>query len=280
LGSALSIQFFDKTHGFIAVSNPIELHRTDDGGLNWADVTLPDARAVSITFSDWRHGWLLANTTASPNRMLNLYATTDAGASWQQLPDPPIESINMAFRSPLEGWTWTLGRDDSRLYVSRDAGNTWLTRDLPEPPGRQLGQTVMVTNVRLLPTTGVVAYLAFTEGHGYLLPLFEFTSFDFGNSWKSVPQAPNQVFLGLETFEDASHWWRIDSGTLYKSSDAGQTWKPVSANLENGHYWAHPIQVLDSKHAWAQVSVGERTGLAVTSDGGLHWTRVKVPQPT
>jgi photosystem II stability/assembly factor-like uncharacterized protein len=185
----------------------------------------------------------------------------------------------MVFRSPSEGWTWTLSRGDGHLYASLDAGNTWEARDLPEPPGRQPGQTVMVTNVRLLPRTGVVAYLAFTEGHGSLFPTFEFTSFDSGSSWKSVPQSPDQVFLGLESFEDAFRWWRIDSGVLYKSSDAGQTWKRVSAYLENGQQWGYQAHVLDSNRAWAQVSIGERTGLAMTIDGGLHWNRANVPQP-
>jgi hypothetical protein len=31
--SAQFIRFFDEAHGFVAISNPVELHRTVDGGL-------------------------------------------------------------------------------------------------------------------------------------------------------------------------------------------------------------------------------------------------------
>jgi photosystem II stability/assembly factor-like uncharacterized protein len=273
-GSVPTIRFFDSTHGFITLGNPIELIRSADGGLNWNKVTLPDKTAVFITFSDPRHGWLLTNTNA-------MFATSDAGDSWQRLPDPPSDSIRMAFRSPLEGWLWTLSAGgQGHLYVSRDAGNSWQGRDVPEPPGRQAGQSVMVTNVRLLPGAGVVANQAFNEGQGLLFPLYEFTSFDLGVSWKYIAQSTDQVFFGLESFEDASRWWRIDGGILYKSSDSGQTWKPISSSLQNWPFRTYQIRILDSMHAWAYGYVAERTGLAVTNDGGVHWTRTNVPQPT
>jgi photosystem II stability/assembly factor-like uncharacterized protein len=91
--------------------------------------------------------------------------------------------------------------------------------------------------------------------------------------------SPDARFLTLDTFEDATHWWRVLGANLYKSSDAGQTWKPVPVKLDTGDNGRYTIQILDPKHAWAQIGVGQSTGLAVTSDGGLHWTRVNVPEP-
>jgi photosystem II stability/assembly factor-like uncharacterized protein len=286
-----SVQFFDNTHGFIAVGAsdtyfPLELIRTSDGGLTWSRVTLPDPQPNYVTFSDSRHGWLLANASGrpdqvgSPNQKLHLYATTDAGDSWQQLPDPPLETFGMSFRSPSEAWTWTRGRSDSHLYSSRDSGNTWQRRELPEPSGRQPGETAVVDNIRVLPQAGVVAYLHFASERGPYRGIDVFTSFDSGASWKFVPRGPNQVGPGWGAFEDASNWWRIDRGIVYKSSDSGQTWTPVPGDLTyEADFWRYQLIVLDSKHAWAPVGIGDRTGLDITSDGGLHWTRANVPRP-
>jgi photosystem II stability/assembly factor-like uncharacterized protein len=75
-------------------------------------------------------------------------------------------------------------------------------------------------------------------------------------------------------------------GDLYKSSDAGQTWTHVALQLDSWEYFPQP---LDAQHAWAQLMVigplpsdmfHRLTGLAMTSDGGVHWTRVRVPHPS
>ena len=73
-------------------------------------------------------------------------------------------------------------------------------------------------------------------------------------------------------------------GDLWKSSDAGQSWKMVSQQPEG---WVYQPEVIDAKHAWAELLAypgvrdpGQGTGLAVTSDGGLHWMQVDAPRPT
>lgn len=281
---APSLQFFDKTHGFVAVGVPLELRRTVDGGLTWTTLRLPDPQVYFAAFSDARHGWLLAGAYQTQITTSSLYATDDAGDSWQRLPEPPLGSIRMSFRSPEEGWLWTFNQSSHFLNLSRDGGQSWQSVDIPEPPGRSPEQTLMVANLRLLPRVGVVASLGFSEGNVFQPLGIEITSFDMGKSWTYVqPPAPNQNqdqrFLRWESFEDATHWWSIDRGNLYKSSNAGQTWKQVAVKLENGDNWGYSIQVVDSNHAWCQVQMGERTGLVMTSDGGLHWIRVNVPQP-
>jgi len=50
----------------------------------------------------------------------------------------------------------------------------------------------------------------------------------------------------------------------------------VTNSLASLQYVPH---VLDSKHAWALTMVVGGYGLALTSDGGLHWTQANVPQP-
>jgi photosystem II stability/assembly factor-like uncharacterized protein len=270
-GGTLSIQFLDAAHGFVAIGYPIELYRTLDGGTHWNAVQLPRTQVDVVTFSDSSHGWFLASTPASPNPILNLYKTSDAGVSWQQLPDPPFDSIRMTFRSMSEGWIGATGPGQPHVYFSADGGRSWRRRDLPEPPGTQ----DIATIVRLLPGTGVITAVSRSVTFEY-----SYTTFDRGASWKPVPHRPDEVFAGGESFVDALHWWVIDHGVLFKSSDAGQTWKPASQPLENGQFWLYLVHVIDPMDAWAEVDVGEVSGLALTHDGGLHWARVVVPVTT
>jgi photosystem II stability/assembly factor-like uncharacterized protein len=279
-GGPSSIQFFDRTYGFAAIGLPLELIRTVDG-VNWTKVQLPDDGA-SVTFSDRRHGWLLAGaypTQITPDRQ---YATDDGGDSWRRLPDPPGGSYQLAFRSPREGWASTRNLGSrSKIYLSVDGGQTWQSRDIPEPPGRPPDQTQVVGALRLLPGIGVIALVAFSDGRRFQ-DFQELTSFDLGRTWTPVVPPVQSNGLGImrqDSFEDATHWWAVDGGGLYKSPDAGQSWKLILAKLENSDNWLYSIQVLDSMHAFSRIGIGQVTGLVVTNDGGLHWARVNVPEP-
>jgi photosystem II stability/assembly factor-like uncharacterized protein len=275
-GSPSSIQLFDKHHGFVAVGVPVATYRTLDGGKTWKAVSLPDEEGAVVTFSDARHGWLQAGISQGQIQSNRLYVTEDAGDTWRRLPDPPAQPSNIVFRSPQEGWFWSRGQASSVIYVSSDGGESWQGRYIPEPSGRPPGQAVVVAGLRLLPGVGVVATVAFSDGlriQGFQ----DFTSYDMGRTWNKVVRPLSQASFLLESFEDATHWWAIDLGGLYKSSDGGQTWKLVRANMENWENWSYYIQVIDSMHAVAQVAMGEVSGLVMTSDGGMHWTRANVP---
>ena len=88
------------------------------------------------------------------------------------------------------------------------------------------------------------------------------------------------------SFQDAYQWWDTDGATLFKSSDAGQTWSV--SNL--GIVGLFTYQFIDSQHVWGLYRGGTVApplalpapagqGLAVTADGGLHWTQASVPDP-
>jgi photosystem II stability/assembly factor-like uncharacterized protein len=267
------IQFFDKAHGLIRVASmPDIVYRTADGGAHWSVVGLPGAGGGVVAFSDPSNGWLFLSLGPPTYQSANLYRTSDGGNSWQRLPDPPADVVDsVTFRGPSEGWSGSRGDPLPHVYSSNDGGRNWHRHDLPVPAfGLPAGA---IADVRLLPGVGVFALLDSGSGAVYML-----TSFDGGSSWTSVQSRPSgNGFFGVVDFEDAFHWWAIDGWILYKSADAGQTWIQVSDHLSSAYqYIPH---VLDSKHAWALVLYTVGTGLTLTSDGGLHWTRVNVPQP-
>jgi photosystem II stability/assembly factor-like uncharacterized protein len=280
------IRFFDTEHGLVSVGNPgvgnpLALYRTTDGGDHWEPIDLPTSgvEQQQIAFSDASHGWLLESPLTSPGPV-KLYATSDSGDSWQQLPDPPVDSVGMTFRSATEGWMATTSAGQPHLYASSDGGRSWHRHDLPEPPGGLSspvagGLLVLTSNLRLLPGAGVVATIIPNS-----ITKLQFTSFDGGTLWKFVPPRARGVgLMGVESYEDAFHWWVIEQGILYKSSDAGQTWTLASNHLANVNYWQYTMsQILDASHASALVAIGAGTGLALTNDGGLHWTQAIVPQ--
>jgi photosystem II stability/assembly factor-like uncharacterized protein len=186
----------------------------------------------------------------------------------------------MTFRGSPEGWIGSTTVGQPHVFNSADGGRSWQRHDLPEPLGGLPSKTLITSIVRLVPGDGVIVNLFAENGPGGG-PGYELISYDGGTSWKYVPPRPAQIFAGGESFEDAVHWWAIDGGIVYKSSNAGQTWTKVSGQLgPSGNNWQYYARILDSTHAWAQVTIGEVTGLTLTNDGGIHWTRATVPQST
>jgi photosystem II stability/assembly factor-like uncharacterized protein len=270
-----SIQLFDKDHGFVvATASTTALYRTSDGGTRWEPIGLPDVTAQELFFSDSRHGWLLASPASASDQTLRLFATSDGGDSWQQLPNAPDDSNGIAFRGASEGWSGSYSPAQPHVYRSVDGGRSWQKHDLPTPQTGLPTETLGDVFVRLLPDNGVVAYLVFQIGSTR-----EFTSFDGGSTWSRVPTRPRQLFGGGESFQDAIHWWAIDEGILYKSSDAGQTWTRTPGQVGGASSGQYFLKVIDSRHAWAQVFFGQTMGVTVTSDGGAHWMRATIPKP-
>jgi photosystem II stability/assembly factor-like uncharacterized protein len=294
------VEFFDSSNGFVQIPGLNDLvYRTTDGGAHWHPMVLPGPGGAVISFSDPSNGWVLVS--ASPtDQTVNLYATTDGGSTWQRLPDPPGDACTfgscelfgiglrpaidrratITFRGPSEGWIRGQADPKPHVYSSSDGGRSWNRHNLPIPKDGLAPRAI--ASVHLLPGSGVLAYL--DEGSG---PDFPVTSFDGGASWRSVTTPPTygRGFIGGSiSFQDAYHWWNTDGSELFKSSDAGQTWSVSSLGILG--FFSY--QFIDSQHVWG-LYLGTATpplppepagqGLAVTADGGLHWTQASVPDP-
>jgi photosystem II stability/assembly factor-like uncharacterized protein len=286
------MRFFDHNRGLICFGFPAELYRTSDAGNHWAAVVLPPYPASSITFSDPLDGWIRTQEP-DPGLANHFFSTTDGGSSWTELPWPRWAVSgdrlgvggDLQFRRASDGWMGA-GADQPIVYSTLDGGASWRphvmpglpmpspgTADKTIPPGG-LGLT-FYTYVRLLPEAGVVAIV---DSNGYGAA---YTSFDGGKSWRALALPPVETSYSDFVYQDSTHWWAMRFGTLWKSSDAGQSWKLVGQQLDDWDYRPH---VIDANHAWAELygSIGTRfsvTGLAMTSDAGLHWTYANVPKP-
>jgi photosystem II stability/assembly factor-like uncharacterized protein len=288
----LKVQFFDRINGLIALGGTGAVYRTGDGGAHWTELAMPTFSYSNVIFSDRLHGWILGTVLSVDQRTsaAQFFSTTDAGDHWAALPPPPAFPLvgkggfsEMAFRWPGEGWMGGFAQQ-SRVYSTIDGGATWLGHPLPVTVvgkgGFAVGSAPLVeTTVSLLPGAGVLAVVFDPNGTPIGL-----TSFDGGSTWRRLAPPPGNTTYTDFIFQDTFHWWAMRFGTLFKSSDAGQSWKQVSLQLDD---WDYVLQVIDAKHAWAQLVAtfpgstppAQGTGLSTTADGGLHWNSVNVPIP-
>lgn len=298
-GSALStnagplkIQFFDRNNGLIALGGTGAVYRTTDGGAHWTALTMPTFSYSHLFFSDRLHGWILGTVLSldQTNAQHQFFSTSDAGDNWVGLPLPPAFLLGgkggfgeVAFRGSNEGWMGGFAQQPA-VNSTVDGGITWQAHLLPVTVvgkgGFAAGSAPLVeTTVSLVPGAEVLAVVLDQNATPVGL-----TSFDGGSTWHRLPPPPGNTNYSDFIFQDKFHWWAMRYGTLFKSSDGGQSWKQVSLQLDD---WDYVPQVIDAKHAWAQmVATFPRTtptqgsGLATTADGGLHWSPVNVPNPS
>jgi len=282
----ISVQLFGTARGFITVGNPIaQFYRTADGGATWTRLPVPSLTVDAIEFSDPTNGWLSGSFTSTAGQDLRLFATHDAGDTWSRLPDPPPRAVRLAFRASNDAWLGSYGPGPPHFFKSSDSGQTWVRHDLPAPPGGAWTPDQYYLNfpttIWLAPGKGAVAFveaircIVASPTPGTCLnanaETFLFTSDGIGDTWKSVPFPPGPFVL-----QDATHWWATSKNTLFKSTNAGQSWNPVATIPAQWQFTAPGV--VDSMHGWAAVFVVGGFGLALTNDGGVHWTLANVPK--
>ena len=285
-----TFRFFDRSNG-IVVTAPGSALRTSDGGLDWHWVLMP-AAALTVSFADARH-WYAFGASSPDGGIDTLMTTIDGGASWVRATMPAGAEpgakgfTSSAFRPDGECWFGSSG-SDADVLLSTDNGQSWRTVQLPfrsppvlQPvPGEKFQPAdVISTAVQLLPAGGVLVTV--TDS---FLSESAFVTFDRGRTWRLIAQPPSPTQYGDFAFLDSKHWWAFRFGYLFKTSDAGISWKEtkVAPLLESWRY--QPVRVIDTAHAWSLMfasgsGVAGAFALSMTSDGGASWQTVNLPQP-
>jgi photosystem II stability/assembly factor-like uncharacterized protein len=228
-----------------------------------------------------------------------VWKTTDAGRTWTPIFDSQSTgSIGSLVVAPSDanvlyvGSGEGLGRPDlsvgDGVYRSGDAGKTWTHLGLRD--GQQ------IPNIAVDPRNANRLFVA-VAGHPYG-PNEErgiFRSTDGGQSFQKVlfkdvniggndvdidPANPDVVYATLWE-ERQGPWenaqWRGTGGGIYKSTDAGSTWKQLTSGLpQNGAITQANLAIAPNRpqRLYAAVAVNAATSFYRSDDAGETWTQV------
>ena len=229
-----------------------------------------------------------------------VWKTTDGGIVWKPIFDhlpnghriASIGAIAVAPSDPRVIYVGT-GEADMRaaisfgdgVYKSTDAGATWSHIGLKDT--RQIGKIVVDPND---PNKLWVAALGHAYGPNAERGIFRST--DGGIAWRHVlnkgPQIgaidvamdpENSSTLYAATWNAHRTTWSVyppvsgSGGGLYKSTDGGDTWAPITTGLPNGKWGRVGVAAGPGKRVYVLID-SDKPGLHKSDDGGATWTNV------
>ncbi|MTB50783.1 glycosyl hydrolase [Lewinella sp. W8] len=230
-----------------------------------------------------------------------LWKTTDAGQHWVNVSDGYFKtgSVGAVAVAPSDVNVLYVGMGEHAprgvmtshgdgVYKSTDAGRSW----------KHLGlaATKHISRVIIHPNDPEVVYVA-AQGalHGPSKERGVYKSMDGGEHWEKllyVDQNTGAAHLSMDPTNPrvlyAAMWdhrrlpWQVISGGpgsgLYKSTDAGKTWKKIEEGLPDGlGKMSVSVSGANPDRVYALVegdSQQEKGGLYVSENAGASWTRV------
>ena len=229
-----------------------------------------------------------------------VWKTSDGGIVWKPIFDhlpndhriASIGAIAVAPSDPNIIYVGT-GEADMRsaisfgdgIYKSTDAGTTWTHIGLPDT--RQIGKIVVHPTD---PNTVYVAALGHPYGPNPERGVFRSTN--GGRTWMHVlnkgpevgaidlavdPADPKTLYAA--TWNVHRTTWSVyapvsgPGGGLYKSTDAGTTWRQLSAGLPTGAWGRVGVAAASGRRVYAIIE-SDQPGLYRSDDAGASWSKV------
>ncbi len=157
-----------------------------------------------------------------------------------------------------------------RLYRSLDQGDNWtaISDDLTKNLGYALLGTV--TTIAVAPTNENVIYAGTDDGNVWV-------SDDYGSSWRDITGTlplrwvtrvvvdPRDERTAYVTFSGLR--WRSPTPHVFRTTDMGQTWEDLSANLPDAPVNAFAVD----PHFPDTLYLGSDLGGFVSTDAGASW---------
>lgn len=233
--------------------------KSTNGAASWAPVDdfLPTLSVTALVANPTKFSTMYAGTGEGLGNGgalfgAGVFKSTDGGDSWSQLSGTRVSDFGAvnSMAISLDGQTLLAGTTNGGIWRSADEGNSW-TRVL---------DSADISSVAFHPSDRQRAIASGRQGD-------VFFSTDGGTSWNNatgvngtgrvvVAYAPSNGSTVYASSADAS-------GTLYRSTDGGQSYTQVNAgsNLIGGQGWIHNVIWVDPTNASTLVV------------GGLDWYR-------
>lgn len=302
---SLLLDFYDLNHGWMFMeyaTQPLQrkVFATSDGGRTWSVVSKApdlglgnmafDCSQSGLTFATLQRGWLTWDCSSGfgdtpPAGTQVMAMTTDGGRTWVPVSLPSLPTGNdwsCGAASPiftgLYGVTQVrcggIGHAGSnQTYSTADGSATWLYHRLAG-----FGNVDFVNG-----TTGFYFQQPVPNGP-YTLSRTD----DGGGHWKVVAtglfpneSAGNFTFIDDKVgFADVSNspgaWWTFDGGKTWSLRppyrSAGNTVCGQFSDPGGEYQLPQDVKMVSPTVGWAP-------GTRLTTDGGIHWTRVAPPEP-
>src|SRR5262245_18524746 len=229
-----------------------------------------------------------------------VWKTTDAGRTWKPIfDDQPTGSVGALAVAPSRPEVIYVGSGEGLqrpdlstgdgVYKSTDGGKTWRNTGLRD--GQQISAVIVDPGD---PDRVFVAVLGHPYGPNKERGVYRST--DGGKTWEQVLSRDENTGAVCLAFDPASSrtiyaalwesrqgpWengsWQGAGSGLFKSTDGGTTWKPLTKGLPKAEDRLVRIGVTvapgDPKCLFAIVDAGQRSGLYRSDDAGESWTGI------
>jgi photosystem II stability/assembly factor-like uncharacterized protein len=227
----------------------ISVLHTTDAGTHWREAIIQDSNVRSelsntgsaqLRFVDASHGWLFVSYGHDSDEAGTLYRTVDGGQQWTvaSRTDPKGSASSaipwqgyktgITFVDRINGWlTIPTGGPKPLLYFTHDAGTSWSAMLYPDVPGIRMGPWQYVSRPRFFsPTAGEFEVMS---EHSVV-----YTTTDGGAKWRPAvtPVCLDFSFVDVRKGWALCHQGTFDITDLFATSDGGQNWRLVHANME------------------------------------------------
>jgi photosystem II stability/assembly factor-like uncharacterized protein len=235
----LDIYFADDETGWLVVERDLlkmktydqprsYLLKTEDGGLNWRQVSVPDAegnaRLARAVFIDADRGWIFGESGV-------VFATSDGGAHWTRQ-SPPTRHLLLggAFTDYTHGWLAGAG---ATILRTTDGGTTWLGGMIRDGLDARLN---------------AISFVGDRLGWAVVMGGKIFATTDGGRSWFAQPSTVDADLLDVK-FVDAADGWAVgNDGLLLHTVDGGVHW--ITQSSSTSHV-LNRLFFVNRDHGWA-----------------------------